>query len=177
MSAPRDARGGVVTLDTAPARIGDARRPPERRQVRRAPADAPEKWTASAVEERLDEAVDTLKRVPAPDIQRRITRWPEFIRDSREAYGYAEIRIRRAPAAPDAISRMDETLAWLRWLPRDAQRVSWSRANRFSWRRIAYFVGKAPNTCRAWHLAALHLIATRLNRARVPVRMRGQNSA
>ena len=72
---------------------------------------------------------------------------------------------------------MDETLVWLRWLPRDAQRVSWSRANRLSWRRIAYFVGKAPNTCRAWHLAALHLIATRLNRARVPVRMRGQNSA
>ncbi len=34
----------------------------------------------SAVEERLDEAVDTLKRVPAPDIQRHITRWPEFIR-------------------------------------------------------------------------------------------------
>ena len=73
-----------------------------------------------------------------------------------------------APAAPDAIDRMDETLGWLRWLPRDAQRILWSRANGFSWRKIARFVGKAPNTCRTWHLAALHHLAARLNGAPGP---------
>ena len=122
-------------------------------------------WTESAVEERVIEAVDTLKRVPAPDIQRHVTLWPGYVHDSREAYGYAAFRAPRAPAAPDAISRLDETLGWLRWLPRDAQRILWSRANGLSWRNIARFAGKAPNTCRAWYLAALHYIAGRLNGA------------
>ncbi len=170
-----------MTLDAAPGRLrnGHASRPPDERRTRarRQPAEGPAPWTVTAVEERLCEAVDTLKRVPVPDIQRNVTRWPDFIHDSREAYGYAAIRVRLAPAAPDAITRLDETLIWLGWLPRDAQRVLWSRANGFSWRKIAYFVGKAPNTCRAWYLAALHLIATRLNEAAVPVRRRGRNSA
>ena len=115
------------------------------------------------VEMRLVEAVDTLKRLPVPDIQRSVTRWPEFIRDGHEAYGYGAARVRLAPAASRAITRLDETLEWLRWLPRAAQRIAWSRASGFSWRRIASFAGKAPNTCRAWHRSALHLIATRLN--------------
>ncbi len=120
-------------------------------------------WTVATIEARIAEAVDTLKRVPAPDIQRTVTRWPEFVRDANEAYGYSPMRVRRAPAAADAITRLDETLDWLRWLPPVAQRIAWSRASGLSWRRIAAFVGKAPNTCRAWNLAALHYLAGRLN--------------
>ena len=93
----------------------------------------------------------------------RITRWPEFVRDSRDAYGYTTVRVRLAPAAPEAISRLDETLDWLCWPPPAAQRILWSRANGLSWRRIAVFAGKSPNTCRAWYLAALRTIAARLN--------------
>ncbi len=125
-------------------------------------ADRPH-WTVATIEARIVEAVDTLKRVPAPDTQRAVTRWPEFIRAANEAYGYTPMRVRRAPAAPDAITRLDETLEWLRWLPPAAQRIAWSRASGLSWRRIAAFVGKAPNTCRAWYLAALHYLAGRLN--------------
>ena len=95
--------------------------------------------------------------------------WPDYVLDSVEAYGYGEIRLTLAPAAPDAIDRLEETLGWLRWLPREAQRILWSRANGFSWRKIAYFVGKAPNTCRSWHLAALHHLAARLNGSARPV--------
>ena len=121
-------------------------------------------WTETDVETRIGEAVDTLARVPAPTMQRNLTSWPEFIHDAREAYGYTDFRPPRATAAPDAITRMEETLDWLRWLPRDAQRILWSRASGLSWRKIARFAGKAPNTCRAWYLAALHYIAGRLNR-------------
>jgi hypothetical protein len=130
------------------------------------PDDDPEqRWTLEAVENRLDEAVATLKRLPVPDIQRSLTRWPGFVRDSHEAYGYGEFRMSAAPASPQAITRLDETLCWLRWLPRDAQSILWSRANGLSWRRIGRFAGRAPNTCRAWYLAALHHIVTRLNGA------------
>ena len=121
------------------------------------------RWSESEIEERIEEAVETLKRIPVPDIQRSVTKWPGFVHDAHEAYGYGEFRPPRGAAAPDAISRLDETLGWLRWLPKPAQRILWSRANGFSWRKIARFVGKAPNTCRAWYLAALHYIAGRLN--------------
>ena len=120
-------------------------------------------WSMDDVQDRIVEAVDTLKRLPVPDIQRTVTRWPDIVRDSREAYGYSTVRVRLAPAAPEAISRLDETLEWLCWLPTAAQRILWSRANGLSWRRIAVFAGKAPNTCRAWYLSALHAIAARLN--------------
>ena len=126
------------------------------------PPTTPQAITAAEVETRIYEAVDTLKRLPVPDIQRSVTRWPDVLRDSHEAYGYDAVRLRLAPAAPDAITRLDETMGWLRWLPRPAQRILWSRANGFSWRRIATYVGKSPNTCRAWYLSGLHHIAGRL---------------
>ncbi len=74
-------------------------------------------WRLADVEGRLTEAVDTLKRIPVPDIQRSVTKWPGFVHDAHEAYGYGEFRPPRSPAAPDAISRLDETLGWLRWWP------------------------------------------------------------
>ncbi len=80
-------------------------------------ADARRRWSESEIEERIEEAVETLKRIPVPDIQRSVTRWPDFVHDAHEAYGYGEFRPPRSPAAPDAISRLDETLNWLRWSP------------------------------------------------------------
>lgn len=121
------------------------------------------RWSESGVEERIYEAVDTLRRVPAPTMRRHLTSWPSYIHEAHEAYGYTGFRPPRAPAAPEAITRLDETLGWLRWLPRDAQHILWSRASGMSWRKIARFAGKAPNTCRAWYLAALHYIVGRLN--------------
>ncbi len=120
-------------------------------------------WTIEAVERRLVEAADTLKRIRVPDIQRNVTRWPETVRDAHEAYGYGAVRPRLGPAAPEAITRMDETLGWLAWLTREVQRIVWARASGFSWRKIARFAGKSPNTCRTWYVAALQLLAERLN--------------
>ncbi len=77
-------------------------------------AGARRRWSESDIEERIEEAVDTLKRIPVPDIQRRVTRWPDFVHDAHEAYGYTTFRAPRGTAAPDAISRLDETLGWLR---------------------------------------------------------------
>ncbi len=128
-----------------------------------APDPIAKPWTLGEVDERVAEAVHTLKRVPSPVIQRSVTRWPAFMHDVCEACREPGFRLSPAPAAPAAIDRLDETLGWLRWLPLAAQRILWSRASGFSWRRIAHYVGKSPNTCRAWHLAALHHIVARLN--------------
>jgi hypothetical protein len=103
----------------------------------------------------LAEAVDTLRRLPAAYVAPRLTRWPALVRASREAYGYEAARPRRGPAAPEAITRLDVVLMALRRVPVEEQRLLWSRANGFSWRRIAALAGAAPNTCRTRYLGAL----------------------
>lgn len=115
-------------------------------------APAPDLVGAEAA---LAEAVDTLRRLPAARVGACLTLWPAIVRAAHEAYGYEGLRARRAPASPEAITRLDRALDALRRLEADDQRLVWSRANGFSWRRIAAHVGAAPNTCRARYLAAL----------------------
>ena len=103
----------------------------------------------------LAEAVDTLRRLPPARTQPCLTLWPAIVRAAHEAYGYGASRARPAPATPEAITRLDRVLDALRGLALADQRLVWSRANGFSWRRIAAHVGAAPNPCRSRYLAAL----------------------
>lgn len=130
--------------------------------------EAAKGWTAAKVLERLSEAVDTLKRVRVPDLQRNLTRWPDVVHDAVEGMNPGPVHLKRGPATPDAISRMDESLLWLRWLERDAQRLVWGRIEGASWRTLAHFVGASPNTCRAHFTHHLLTIAARLNGVRAP---------
>ena len=125
-------------------------------------------FDAALVFDRLVEAADTLARIKAPDIQRNVTRWPDVVHAAAEATAFNRGRMLRGPASPEAITRMDEALLWLGWLARDAQRIVWCRVEGLSWRKIAAFVGQAPNTCRARARAALIEIAERLNRGERP---------
>ncbi|MGD9538537.1 MAG: DUF6362 family protein [Alphaproteobacteria bacterium] len=126
------------------------------------------RFDAALVFDRLVEAADTLARVKVPDIQRNVTRWPDVVHAAAEATAFNRAPLRRGPASPEAISRMDEALPWLGWLARDVQRILWSRVEGLSWRRIAAFAGQAPNTCRARARTALVEIADRLNRGERP---------
>ena len=103
----------------------------------------------------LEEAADTVRRLPPAVVRARLTLWPRIVRATHEAYGYGDARPRLAPASPDAIDRLDRALAALQRLAADDQRLLWSRANGASWRRVAAFLGAAPNTCRARYLVAL----------------------
>ncbi len=82
--------GAAAPLPTGAGRRDEAACRPARpvsgpaKRQRAGRADAPG-WTVAAVERRVVEAVDTLKRVPVPDIQRNVTRWPGFIRVARRA--------------------------------------------------------------------------------------------
>ena len=77
-------------------------------------------WTREQIEERLHEAADVMKRLPAIKVQGYYNLWPGIVREFADLVGQEPQRLRRPPPAPAAISRMEETLGWLVWLEPDA---------------------------------------------------------
>lgn len=117
------------------------------------------RWTPEAVRDRIAEAGLALKTAAvgrsAPlEVW---TKWPAaVVHDHAEAYGYGEAKARPHRSSPAAISRMDETLAWIsQWLSRaqcarygladDAQAIIWARAVGRSWA----WIGRARHD--EWH--------------------------
>jgi len=125
-------------------------------------------WTASQVEERMVEAADTLQRLPEERVQGYFSTWPTIVRHFWEAFGWHEARVRPIPPSPGAIDRMDETLAWLRWLEPDDAKIVWLRASGERWKGICWKVGLARATTHRHWLFALSVIAWKLNGRQVP---------
>ncbi|MEO5337981.1 MAG: DUF6362 family protein [Magnetospirillum sp. WYHS-4] len=131
---------------------------------------ADRKWTAKMVEDRIEEAADTLRRLPEQKVQGFFGTWPPVVRDFWEAFGWEEARIRRGPPQPGAIDRMDEVMIWLTWLEADDARIVWLRACRTPWKLITWRFGMSRTTAwRNW-VAALLTIAARLDGASTPRR-------
>lgn len=79
-------------------------------------------WTRHAVEQRLRDALITLRRLPAGRIWPSDIRiaWPEIVREW-DSYGWDRAAKPRVQATADDIRRMDEALGWTaRWLNREA---------------------------------------------------------
>lgn len=102
-------------------------------------------WTPGMVEERVREALVTLRRVPAGRIWPAgiRTAWPDVVREW-ESYGWDRAARPRVQATAEDIARMDEVLGWTaRWLssaeaereglPPDAVRVLMARAGGVRW--------------------------------------------
>ena len=71
------------------------------------------------------------------------------------------------PPSPAAISRMEEALAWLRWLRAEHAKLVWARAEGTPWKLICWRFGIARVTAhRRWEYG-LNLIAYRLNGGRL----------
>lgn len=97
-------------------------------------------WTVEEVRERLADAGDTLRRLPKPPgLERSLqAAWPDMLRDWL-AYGWDRTQVKRAAPSPQAITRLDEVLAWLHILSPSQRMMLWAReAERMSWRRISY---------------------------------------
>ena len=120
-------------------------------------------WTPKMVEERMEEAADTLRRLPETKVRGFFSTWPAIVRDYWEAYGWHEIRYRPAPPAPAAIDRMDAAMVWLGWLPADDARLVWARACGLPWKAITWKLGVSRTTAWRYWAAALITIAARLN--------------
>jgi hypothetical protein len=125
-------------------------------------------WTREQVEERLIEAADVMKRLPEVRVQGYFSVWPQYAYEFGDLVGQQPSPMKRPPPPPDAISRMEATLPWLRWLEADEARLVWARAEGTPWKPICWRLGISRATAnRRWDYA-LCLIAWRLNGRRVP---------
>ena len=126
------------------------------------------KWDVKMVADRLEEAAETMKRLPMTGLKPagHISSWPPILREFYEAYGWNDLQVRLGPPTPDAIDRMDEVMGWLRWLEPNDVRLLWLRAERVRWKLIQQRFGMARSTVSAKWKAALHQIVAILNRER-----------
>ena len=121
------------------------------------------KWTPSLVEDRFIEAADVMKRLPNVRVPGHFNTWPAMMAEFSDLIGREPGRLRRGPPAPDAISRMDETLGWLRWLEPVDAKIVWLRASGQRWKEICWKVGLARAAANEHWLYALCVMAHRLN--------------
>jgi Tfp pilus assembly protein PilN len=88
---------------------------------------------------------------------------PEVLAEFGDPIRQEPSRLKRRPASRDAISRMEETLGWLRWLDADDAKLAWARAERTPWKVICWRFGVGRATANRRWKYSLSLIAWRLN--------------
>jgi hypothetical protein len=130
-------------------------------------------WTVEMVEERLVEAADVMRRLPDVRVPGHFNTWPPVVVEFADRVGQDPEPMRLPPPSPAAISRMEETLGWLRWLKAEHAKLVWARAEGRPWKLICWRFSVSRATAhRRWRYA-LSLIAYRLNgRGFVPTRLR-----
>jgi len=97
----------------------------------------------------LEEAAETLRRLPAGLRRPRLTSWPAVVRDSAGLLApSSDRRTRPAAPTPGAIDRMDRALLWLLACDDEARRLVWARACRVPWRRLEDLDGRSHVTLR-----------------------------
>lgn len=121
------------------------------------------RWTPSLIEERFVEAADVMKRLPGVRVPGYFNTWPKMVCEFADLVGREPRPLRRPPPAPDAISRMEETLEWLRWLEPTESKIVWMRASGERWKAVCWTVGLARPTAHQYWLYALCVIAWKLN--------------
>ena len=126
-------------------------------------------WTRAQVEERLEEAARVMRRLPPVKVQGYFNAWPEYRHSPGEKAGQAP-RMRAPSPSPQAISRAEATLLWLRWLEVEDGRLVWERAQGTRWKPICWRFGISRATAhRRWEYG-LSVIVWRLNGRRVPTK-------
>jgi len=118
--------------------------------------------TPEFVEDRYSESVSTLRKLPAVKVQGYCNFWPGIIRTETEL-ALMEKRPIRLKATPDAISRLEETLEWLRWLTVKERKTIWMRAAKVRWKTICWELGVSQSSASRILRTALSKIVTELN--------------
>ena len=125
-------------------------------------------WTPSMIEERFVEAAEVMKRLPEVRVPGYFNTWPKMVVEFADRVGQEPPRLRLPPPAPDAISRMEETLSWLAWLDPVDAKIVWLRATGERWKAVCWKVGLARSAAHQHWLYALCVIVLRLNGRKVP---------
>lgn len=125
---------------------------------------------------RLEEAGRTLLALPnkGPSTQLRTTRH-DVVQSAVEVYGWTRVDARLRPTMPTSsqVTRMDEALDWIRFIPVDRyvlRRIVGARAlispiterHLFPWRRLGTLLGADHKAIQRWHKQGINLIVARL---------------
>jgi hypothetical protein len=73
------------------------------------------RWRPSQLEARLAEAAAVIRRLPPVRVPGYFNTWPPMVVEFADRVGQEPEPMRLPPPSPAAISRMEETLNWLRW--------------------------------------------------------------
>lgn len=127
-------------------------------------------WTVEAVESRLEDAAHVIRRLPPVRVPGYFNTWPSMLIEFADRIGREPERMRMPPPSTEAITRMEQSLEWLRWLEGDDAKLVWARSEGMPWKQICCRFGIARATAdRRWRYA-LALIAFRLNGQNVPMK-------
>jgi hypothetical protein len=131
---------------------------------------AMDKWTVGAVETRLEDAAQVIRRLPSVRVPGYFNTWPAMFVEFADLIGREPERLRLPTPSTTAITRMEESLGWLRWLEADDVKLVWARADRNPWKAICCQFGISRATANRRYQYALNLIAWRLNGRSVPAK-------
>ena len=115
------------------------------------------------VADRLEQAAQTLRRMPKVKVRGHSSSWPDVIREFNEAYGYGEEMVRLGPPSARHITEMEAALRWLLWLDEDEVRLVWLRANNVRWKHIEKRLCWSISKLKLDWKASILYIATMLN--------------
>lgn len=118
--------------------------------------------TERHVEERIREAVRTLRRLPEERVMGFVSLWPPIRHDAVEILNMEKLPMRLGPPMADEITRMEEVLfVWLKWLEPDERRLVWLRAEKVRWKLICSRLGVGRTKAWEMYCKALARIAAR----------------
>jgi hypothetical protein len=125
-------------------------------------------WTVELVESRIEDAAHVIRRLPAVRMPGYFNTWPTMLVEFADRVGREPERMRLPPPSAEAITRMEQTLEWLRSLNGEDAKLVWARAEGTPWKYICCRFGIARATANRRYAYALALIAWRLNGRSVP---------
>lgn len=123
-------------------------------------------WTTAMVQDRLENAADVFRQLPAVKPTGYFNAWPEYFHTFADQVGQ-EPRMRRPRPSPRQITHAEEAMLWLRWLEKDDARLAWLRANGKPWKPICWELGVSRTAANKRWEYGIALITWRLN-GRVP---------
>jgi hypothetical protein len=146
-----------------------------------------EKLDAGFVTYRLEEAGATLLALPSTGYSTRLRlSHLDVVQNAMEAYGSERGRIRPPTPSASRISRMDEALGWIAFIPDERfvlRRILGARSlvspvterHLYSWRRLGSVLGADHKAVQRWHTQGIDMVLAALTAlqkaegARVPV--------
>ena len=120
-------------------------------------------WTPEKVADHFEEAVSTIRKLPAVKVQNYFNSWPD-IKHTPNELSLMEVFPTRLKATPDAISRLEETFEWMQWLTINERKLIWRRAAKVPWKIIYCELGISKSTARRKWTEALSKINIQLNK-------------